>query len=86
MRTATIRDLRYDFPKLEAWLRAGEEIEITKHSRPVAHLSPPQAGARRKARKFDPQVHLARLGETWGKRVFSAAEVEQMRAFETGEP
>jgi antitoxin (DNA-binding transcriptional repressor) of toxin-antitoxin stability system len=41
MKTATIRDLRYDFPKLEAWLAGGEEILITKHSKPVEKIAAP---------------------------------------------
>lgn len=86
MKTATIRDLRYDFPKIEAWLRAGEEIEITKHSKPIAHLGPPKPAKKPKAAKFDAVEHMAWLKETWGDRVFTMAEVEAMRAFETGEP
>ena len=38
MKTATVRDLRYDFPKIEAWLAGGEDILITKHSKPIARL------------------------------------------------
>ena len=86
MKTATIRDLRYDFPKIEAWLRAGEEIEITKHAKPVACLTPPKPPRRKAAKQFDAKAHRAWLRETWGDRVFSAAEVDAMRAFETGEP
>jgi len=40
MKSATVRDLRYDFPRLEAWLKGGEEILITKHSRPIGRLVP----------------------------------------------
>jgi len=29
MKTATVRDLRYDFPKLESWLADGEQILIS---------------------------------------------------------
>ena len=39
MKTATVRDLRYNFPQIEAWLEGGEEIVITKHSKPVAKVS-----------------------------------------------
>jgi len=83
MRTATVRDLRYDFPKIEAWLRSGEEIQITKHNKPVATLAPPKA-----VEKPRPPVpdYKARLKRIWGERVFSAQEVDEMRAFETGEP
>jgi len=84
MKIATVRDLRYDFPKIEAWLAGGEEILITKHSKPVARIT--QASAVPK-RKLPPQPdYEARLQRIWGDRVFTQAEVEEMRAFETGEP
>lgn len=84
MKTATVRDLRYDFPKIEAWLEGGEEVLITKHSRPVARLSPPNA-RRPKTLPALPDFE-ARRKRIWGDRVFSNAEVEEMRTFETGEP
>lgn len=40
MKTATVRDLRIDFPRLEAILREGEPIAITKRNRVVARLVP----------------------------------------------
>ena len=84
MKTATIRDLRYDFAKLEGWLRSGEEIQITKHNKPVATLlkaKPVKSAAPPSLPDFK-----ARRKRIWGDRVFSAKEVEEMRAFETGEP
>jgi antitoxin (DNA-binding transcriptional repressor) of toxin-antitoxin stability system len=84
MKTATVRDLRYDFPKIEAWLAGGDEILITKHSKPVARIS--RAGGKPEA-KLPPQPdYRARMKRIWGDRVFSQAEVDEMRAFETGEP
>ncbi len=84
MKIATVRDLRYDFPKIEAWLAGGEDILITKHSKPVARIT--RAGATRK-RKLPPQPdYQARRQRIWGERVFTQAEVDEMRAFETGEP
>ncbi|MEN3939904.1 hypothetical protein WJU23_01315 [Prosthecobacter sp. SYSU 5D2] len=85
MKTASIRDLRYNFPKLEAWLRNGEQIQITKHNKPVAMLgqATPSAGV---VPKLTADERLARIRRTWGDRVFSEQEVEEMRAFETGEP
>lgn len=82
MKTATLRDLRYDFKKIEAWLKSGEDIEITRHSKPIARLSPPKKA---KAKLVHPDYE-ARLKKIWGDRIFSDAEVEEMRAFETGEP
>lgn len=43
MRQVSVRDLRYDFPKVERALRAGEEIEITKHRQVIARLVPERA-------------------------------------------
>ena len=83
MKTATIRDLRYDFAKLEAWLRNGEVIQITKHNRPVATLL--KAAHVRKSRLPLPNFE-ARRKRIWGDRVFSAKEVTEMRAVETAEP
>lgn len=84
MQTITVRDLRYDFPKVEAMLRLGEEILITKHNKPLATLQKPKP-ASKKVKPEQPD-YKARIKKIWGDRVFSAQEVEEMRAFETGEP
>jgi antitoxin (DNA-binding transcriptional repressor) of toxin-antitoxin stability system len=39
MKTVSVRDLRYDFPKVEELLRSGEEIAITKRRRVIARLT-----------------------------------------------
>jgi antitoxin (DNA-binding transcriptional repressor) of toxin-antitoxin stability system len=84
MKTATVRDLRYDFPKIEAWLAGGEEILITKHSKPVARISGPTSEP---LKKLPPHPdYEARRKRIWGDRVFTQEEVDEMRAFETGEP
>ncbi len=82
MQTLTVRDLRYDFGKVEAWLADGQEIEITKHGKPVAHLSPPRSS---QEKSFDAEAHRSWLLETWGDRVFTAEEVREMREAELGE-
>ena len=83
MKTATVRDLRYDFPKIESWLAGGEDILITKHAKPVARIT--RALAPPKALPRHPDYE-ARLRKIWGERVFTQSEVDEMRAFETGEP
>lgn len=83
MKTATVRDLRYDFPKIEAWLAGGEEILITKHARPIARLCAANGDAEGPLPPL-PDFR-ARLRQTWGDRFFSQQEVNEMRAFETGE-
>jgi antitoxin (DNA-binding transcriptional repressor) of toxin-antitoxin stability system len=40
MKTVSVRDLRYDFPKVEEMLRTGEEIRITKRRRVIARITP----------------------------------------------
>ena len=46
MKTATIRELRSHFPRLEALLFEGESIAITKRKRIVANLVPAGSSAR----------------------------------------
>ena len=83
MKTATVRDLRYDFPKIEGWIAGGDEILITKHAKPVARILPPaRPTAKRGLRHPDYEARLQRI---WGGRVFNQEEVDEMRAFETGE-
>ncbi len=85
MKTASVRDLRYDFPKVEAWLKAGEEVRITKRNKVIGRLMPDTAEVA-KVPKFDGAAHKARLRQIWGERTVSAEEWEQNRAWETGEP
>jgi antitoxin (DNA-binding transcriptional repressor) of toxin-antitoxin stability system len=40
MKTVTVRDLRYDFPKVERMLRKGVEVQVTKRGKPIARLMP----------------------------------------------
>jgi antitoxin (DNA-binding transcriptional repressor) of toxin-antitoxin stability system len=84
MKTATVRDLRYDFPKIEAWITGGEEILITKHSKQVARITAPVVPARKGGLRHPD--YSARLQRIWGDRVFTQEEVDEMREFETGEP
>ncbi len=80
MKTATVRDLRNDFSRIEGWLREGEEVRIEKRGQPVAVLAPyresPESGAIR-----NPDFK-ARLKAIWGDRVFSEEEVREMREAE----
>jgi antitoxin (DNA-binding transcriptional repressor) of toxin-antitoxin stability system len=79
MKTASIRDLRYHFSRVEAWLRNGDEVEVTRHGQPIARLTPlpRQAGCG----LVKPDI-IAQLKATWGDRIFSAKEVARMRADE----
>ncbi len=76
MKTATVRELRNDFSKLEAWLGEGEQICIEKRGQPIAMLTPVDAGTVRKVKMPD---FAARRKAIWGDRVFSEEEVKAMR-------
>jgi len=40
MKSATVRDLRNEFPKVARWIEEGECVEITRSGKAFAHLSP----------------------------------------------
>lgn len=78
MKTATVRELRNEFPRIEAWVREGESINISKRGKVIATLIPASAHAAAGRSAPKPDI-MARLRETWGERVFSVEEVAAMR-------
>jgi antitoxin (DNA-binding transcriptional repressor) of toxin-antitoxin stability system len=67
MKRASIRDLRYDFPKIERLLREGEEIQITKRRRTIGRLVPEKADSR-------PMPDFAvRLRDLYGDKVLKVS-------------
>jgi len=40
MKTVSVRDLRYDFPKVERLLSEGNEVQVTKRRKVIARLVP----------------------------------------------
>jgi antitoxin (DNA-binding transcriptional repressor) of toxin-antitoxin stability system len=79
MKTVTVRDLRNNFSKVEAWLGEGEEIRIEKRGKPIGFLSATSKSGKAAKPKVD---IMARLHEIWGDRVFSEEEVRAMREAE----
>lgn len=71
MKTATVRDLRYNFPQVEAWLSGGEEIELTKRGRVVGRIVP-APGKRPKLKMPD---FAARAKATFGGRKIDTASL-----------
>jgi antitoxin (DNA-binding transcriptional repressor) of toxin-antitoxin stability system len=71
MTKASVRDLRYNFPRIEAQLRSGEEIEITKHKRVIARLSPVRPHARKAVPDF-----AKMLKEIYGDKVMKTTGAE----------
>jgi antitoxin (DNA-binding transcriptional repressor) of toxin-antitoxin stability system len=62
MAKASIRDLRYQFRKVEDLLRQGEEIQITKRKRVIARLIP--EGEKRKPEMPDFLARLKKIYRT----------------------
>ncbi len=71
MKQASVRDLRYHFSEVERLLEQGEEIEITKRKRVIAHLLPVQPKRPLKRPDF-----LARLRKIYGNKVFKESNAE----------
>ena len=40
MKTVTVRDLRYNFPRVKEFLAQGEEVQITKRGKAVGRIVP----------------------------------------------
>lgn len=78
MKTATVRELLYDFPRIEAWVNEGESVHISKRGKVIATLVPASANAGSDRLVPKPDI-IARLRETWGERVFSLEEVDAIR-------
>lgn len=66
MKTASVRELRSEFPKLLAWVDAGEEVVITKRRKVVAKLSPATDSSESKA---PPPDFAARRQKIFGDAV-----------------
>lgn len=75
MRKATIRDLRYRFSAVEDLLREGEEIQITRRKRTIAHLVPAEPPAVPPRPDF-----LARLRKLYKGRVLRTTGAEILAA------
>jgi antitoxin (DNA-binding transcriptional repressor) of toxin-antitoxin stability system len=69
MERASVRDLRYNFQKIERLLEKGEEIEITKRRKPIARLAP----VKRQRKLPD---YKAQLRAIYGDRVLPTTGAE----------
>jgi antitoxin (DNA-binding transcriptional repressor) of toxin-antitoxin stability system len=64
----SVRDLRYDFPRIERLLRQGKEIRITKRRHVIARLLPESVEPLPKLPDF-----LHRLHELYGRKVLAVS-------------
>jgi antitoxin (DNA-binding transcriptional repressor) of toxin-antitoxin stability system len=75
MEKATVRDLRYRFPRVEALLQEGEEIRITKHKRVIARLVPERPSSVPRLPAF-----ATRLAKIYGRKKLAASGAVLIRA------
>ncbi len=71
MKTASVRDLRYDFKKIEQLLHRGEEIQITKRRRVIARLVPENGRTQAEMPDF-----LGRVRQIYGDKIFQVSGAE----------
>lgn len=81
MKTATVRQLRTEFPKVLAWVNAGEEVAITRRRKIVANLTP--AGDAAKKKPVVPDFR-ARLQAIYGDKVIPAEVMADLLAENKG--
>jgi antitoxin (DNA-binding transcriptional repressor) of toxin-antitoxin stability system len=74
MKTASVRELRYDFPKIERLLSEGEPVQITKRRKVIARLIPEQPKARPEMPDF-----MGRLRSIYGDRMHSVSGGDLIR-------
>lgn len=75
MTRASVRDLRYDFKKIERLLLQGEEVQITKYGRVIARLVPERPGCPRKMPDFG-----ARMRKIFGDKVLEVSGADLISA------
>jgi len=68
MKKASVRDLRYRFSEVETLLLEGEEIQITKRRRVIAHLIPAPAAPSLECPDF-----LHRLKNAYGRKTLKVS-------------
>ena len=71
MKTISVRDLRYEFPRVERLLREGQELQVTKRKRVIARLVPEPVNPQPPMPDF-----MARLRKLYGNKVMKVSNAE----------
>ncbi len=79
MRKATVREVRNEFRKLEAWLAEGETILIERRGVPVARLEPPVE--KKKSESPWAGVDFEARRRAVGGRVLTQADLDEIERF-----
>jgi antitoxin (DNA-binding transcriptional repressor) of toxin-antitoxin stability system len=83
MKTATVRDLKHDFAKIESWVRMGEQVQVTKRGLPLFEIRP--ISKTTKKAPVPPYDWAKMRREIWGGRVLTQAEVDENNRLEAGD-
>lgn len=75
MKRATVRDLRYDFPRVERLLAEGEPVEITKRNKVIGRLVPPEV----EQKPVQIPDFLGRMKEIYGDKMLKVTGAELIR-------
>jgi len=81
MKTASVRELRTEFPKVLAWVHEGQAVAITRRRKVVANLVPAGEAPRQKVVRPD---FAARLRRNYGDKVIAAPEMAGILADNKG--
>ena len=74
MKSVSVRDLRYDFPRVERLLSEGNELQVTKRRKVIARLKP-ECGTRPPLPDF-----LARMRANYGDKVLEVSGADLISA------
>ena len=69
MKTASVRELRTEFPKVLAWVNEGQSVAITRRRKIVASLVPSRELPKQKVTRPD---FRARLQDNYGDAIIEA--------------
>ncbi len=78
MKTANVSQLRRDFGSVLGWIADGQQVEIVKHGKVIAVLSPPLPPAKPEPLKLPD--FAARRKRIFGNRVLPGSIVAEERA------
>ncbi len=75
MKTASVRELRQEFPRILGWIDEGREVSITLRHRAVARLIPLEQ--KRKKRRAMPDL-AKRLRRVFGDRIIADQAIKSI--------
>ncbi len=76
MESATVRELKHHFSKIEGWVQRGECVSVSKRGEVIFEILPRPQHKQIKPKKFDFERWLNRV---WGDRCLNEKELKMMR-------